>query len=140
MRRYGIGVASAALLLALTYPIVAPDELDSLPFSNYPMFAHPRDRVSEFHVAVRVHDGAEHPLDLRVIGGTDQPVQAAETVRQAVRRGEAAHLCEEIADRLDDPGTVQVLVVAYDAPGWFAGERTPVARTVHAECPIGVAP
>jgi hypothetical protein len=141
VRRIGIGIMSAALLLLLAWPAVAPDELDSLPLSNYPMFAHPRDAVSRFHVAVRIdEDGIEHRLDLRVVGGTDQPVQAAETVRQAIRRGETAQLCDEIARRVRSPGTVQVLTVAYDAPNWFRGRRDPIDRRLHAECPIEVRP
>ena len=136
-QRIGIGIVSAALLLVLAWPAVASEELDSLPLSNYPMFAHPRDAVSWFHVAVWIdEEGVEHRLDLRGVGGTDQPVQAAETVRQAIRRGEAGQLCVEIARRVRWPGTVQVLTVAYDAPNWFRDRRDPVDRRVHAECPI----
>lgn len=137
--RVVIGIASAVLLAALTYPAVAPGELDSLPLSNYPMFAHDRDRVSRFHVAVWLDQaGKEHGLDLRLVGGTDQPVQAAMTVQQAIRAGESDLLCREIAEQLDEPGTVQVAVVTYDAPGWFAGRKDPVERDVHAECPSGM--
>ena len=90
--------ASAAVLLVLAWPAVAPREVDSFPISNYPMFAHPRGRVTNFHVVVLVdRDGVERPLDLRTVGGTDQPVQAAMTVQQAVGRGESAELCSEIA-------------------------------------------
>lgn len=124
-----------ALLLALAWPAVAPHEIDSLPLSNYPMFARPRSAVSWFPVAVRIdEDGNEHRLDLRMVGGTDQPVQAAETIRQAIRRGEVEQLCTEIAQRSTEPGEVQVLVVAYDAAGWFQGDREPVERRVHASC------
>ena len=92
-RRFGVMAASAVVLLVLAWPAVAPRELDSLPISNYPMFAHPRGRVTNFDVVVLVdRDGVERPLDLRTVGGTDQPVQAAMTVRQAVGRGEAAEL------------------------------------------------
>jgi hypothetical protein len=136
-RRRVISVASVLLLLALGWPAVAPDEVDSLPLSNYPMFARPRDAVTWFHVVVRVDaDGLEHRLDLRTVGGTDQPVQAAETVRQAIRRGEVHDLCTEIAHRVRAPGTIQVLTVAHDAPAWFRGRRDPVERRVHAECPV----
>ena len=130
-------VASAALLLALAWPAVAPTEIDSLPLSNYPMFARARDSVSWFPVVVRLDpDGVEHRLDLRVVGGTDQPVQASETVQQAIRRGEAHDLCDEIASALTGPGSVQVLSVAYDAPDWFRGRRDPVDRRLHAECEV----
>lgn len=141
VRRIALGLTSAVLLLALAWPAVAPDEIDSLPLSNYPMFARPRTAVSWFHVVVRVDDdGTEHRLDLKVVGGTDQPVQAAETVRQAIRRGETDQLCAEIAGRVAAPGSVQVLTVAYDAPSWFRGEREPVERRLHAECRRADAP
>lgn len=138
VRRFAIGVVCAALLAAIAWPAVAPNEIDSMPFSNYTMFARPRAAVTWFPVVVRVDgDGDEHRLDLRTVGGTDQPVQAAVTVRQAIRRGEAEQLCGEIALGVDDPGVVQVLTVAYDAPGWFRGQRDPVDRRVHAECAVG---
>lgn len=131
-----IAVGSAIALAALAYPAVAPAELDSLPLSNYPMFAHERSRVTTFSVAVLIDDrGVEHRLDLRTVGGTDQPVQAAMTVRQAIRAGEADRLCAEIAERVGRAGSVQVASVQYDAPAWFAGDEEPIARTVHAECP-----
>lgn len=130
-----IASASALVLLALSWPAVAPDELDSLPFSNYPMFAHPRSRVTPLDIVVVVDpDGVEHRLDLRAVGGTDQPMQAAMTVRQAIRNGEADELCREVAASVDRPGTVQVVRVRHDAPAWFAGEREPIERVVFAEC------
>lgn len=139
VRRVGIGIASAALLVAMAYPAVAPGELDSLPLSNYPMFAHDRSPVTRFSVAVWLDEtGEERRLDLRLVGGTDQPVQAAMTVRQAIRAQQSDILCREIAEQLDEPGTVQVAVVTYDAPGWFAGRKDPIERDVHAECPSGV--
>jgi len=128
--------ASVVLLLALAWPAVAPEELDSLPFSNYPMFAHPRERVANYYAVVLVDDeGEEHTLDLRVVGGTDQPVQAAMTVRQAIDRGEADSLCEEIAGRVGDSGVVEVIRLRYDGPAWFGGDEEPLERVVHAGCP-----
>lgn len=135
-RRGVVGATIVLAVLALAYPAVAPAELDSLPFSNYPMFAHPRGRVTEFNLVVWLDpDGNEHRLDLRAVGGTDQPIQASETVRQAVRRGEADDLCTEIARGLDRSGVVRVVTVAYDAVGWYEGRRAPVRHSVHAECP-----
>lgn len=129
------------MLLALAWPAIAPRELDSLPLSNYPMFAHPRDAVSWFHVAVRLDgDGLEHRLDLRAVGGTDQPVQAAETIRQAIRHDEVDQLCAEIAHRLASSDTVRIMTVAYHAPDWFSGRQEPVERRVHSECTWEVGP
>jgi hypothetical protein len=127
---------SIALLVALAYPAFHPQEIDSLPFSNYPMFAHDRSPVTRFDVAVLIGaDGVEHRLDPRAIGRTDQPVQAVETVRQAIRTGQTDALCAEIAMQVDAPGTIQVISVHYDAVAWFRGERRPVERVVHANCP-----
>lgn len=102
------------------------------------MFAHPRERVTSFGAATFVDaHGVERTLDLRVVGGTDQPVQAAMTVAAAIRTGATSELCGEIAGRVDDAGTVEVVTLWYDAPGWFAGARQPVARKVHAACQSG---
>jgi hypothetical protein len=140
VRRWGIVAGSLALLVAVVYPAVHPTELDSLPFSNYPMFAHRRGTVTRFDLAVRVDpSGVEHPLDPRRIGGTDQPVQAAETVLQAIRTEATEVLCEEIAATVDDgnDGRIEVISVRYDAVRWFRGDHDPVERTLHASCPIG---
>jgi hypothetical protein len=149
VRRWGIMAAGVALLAAVTYPAVHPTELDSLPFSNYPMFAHRRGSVTRFDLAVRIDpSGVEHPLDPRRIGGTDQPVQAAETVLQAIRTDATDALCDEIAETVrgddlvddagdDDAGRIEVISVRYDSVRWFRGEREPVERTLHASCPIG---
>ena len=131
-----------ALLIAVVYPAVHPTELDSLPFSNYPMFAHRRGTITRFDLAVRIDpSGVEHRLDPRRIGGTDQPVQAAETVLQAIRTDATDALCEEIAETVDDgdgdDGRIEVISVRYDAVLWFRGDRDPVERTLHASCPIG---
>jgi hypothetical protein len=135
VRRWVIVVASAAALLALSWPAVAPGELDSLPLSNYPMFAHERDRVTPLDVVVLLDpDGVEHRLDLRTVGGTDQPMQAAMTVRQAIRDGEVDELCAEVAASVDRRGTVQVVRVRHDAIAWFAGSREPRERRVFAAC------
>jgi hypothetical protein len=137
-REIFVVAGSVVGLAALVYPAIAPNELDSLPFSNYPMFAHPRGEVTHFNVVVGVDaDGVEQPLDLRVVGGTDQPIQASETVRQAVRRGEAEELCAEIAARVEGHDVVRVVTLGYDAVGWYEGDREPVRRDVHAECAAG---
>jgi hypothetical protein len=145
VRRWGLVAGSVALLAAVLYPAVHPTELDSLPFSNYPMFAHRRGTVTRFDFAVWIGpDGVEHPLDPRRIGGTDQPVQAAETVLQAIRTDATDALCIEIAETVDggadgteDVGRIEVVSVRYDAVRWFRGDHVPVERTLHASCPIG---
>lgn len=136
--RVGVIVGSSLLLAALAWPVFAPGEVDSLPLSSYPMFAHDRPAVSRFSVAVNVDaDGVEHRLDPHQIAGTDQPMQAVMTVRQAISDDAADELCASIAARADQPGTIEIATVTLDAVGWFAGDKEPVDRTVHATCQVG---
>lgn len=122
-------------LIALAWPALNGREIDSFPFSNYPMFAHPRRAVSSFDMAVLVDEsGHRRRLDVIEISGTDQPMQAAMTLSHAIRTGSAETLCSEIADRLHMVGHVEVLTVDYDAVAWFRGERDPVSIRVRAAC------
>lgn len=125
------------MVLVMLWPIARPSPSDGFPFSDYPMFARRRPATAAFNTAVLVGpDGAERRLNPRVIGGTDQAVQAVATVNQAIRTSATAALCSEIADRLTgEAGTVEVVTVSYDTIGWFRGHREPVDRVVHASCP-----
>ena len=138
MGRVGVVVGSSLLLGLLFWPALSASEIDSLPVSNYPMFAHDRPRISRFDVAVHIdRDGIERRLNPSEVGGTDQPVQAAMTVLQAIRSGRPDALCEEIAETLQLEGAIEVVSVRYDTVAWFRGEREPVDRQVHARCVVG---
>lgn len=135
MRRRGVAAGSVILLVAMLWPALSSSEIDSLPLSNYPMFAHPRARVSRFDVAVLIDaEGGLRRLDPSEVGGTDQPVQAAMTLRQAIRADTADVLCAEIAAGLETDGTVRLMSERYDTIAWFRGQRDPVDQSVHAEC------
>lgn len=122
----------------LFWPALSGSEIDSLPVSNYPMFAHDRPRISRFDVAVHIDgDGIERRLDPFEVGGTDQPVQAAMTVLQAIRSGRPDALCKEIAESVHVDGAIEVVSVHYDTIAWFRSEREPVSRKVHARCLAG---
>ena len=134
-------IAGVVFLAVLFWPALHPSEIDSLPLSNYPMFAHPRGQISRFDTAFLIdHQGLEQRLDPQAIGGTEEPVQAAMTVRQAIRTGTTGDLCEEIAADMDVDGTVEVVSVRYDAVAWFRGDRAPIERHVHARCDAEAAP
>jgi hypothetical protein len=138
VHRVGVIVGSVVLLAALAWPAIAPGEVDSLPLSSYPMFAHDRPTVNRFSVAVNVDtDGVEHRLDPHQIAGTDQPMQAVMTIRQAISTDSADELCESIAARAERQGTVEIATVTLDAVGWFAGDKEPIDRRVHATCEVG---
>lgn len=135
MRGRLTGIGCLAVLGALAWPAISADEIDSLPLSNYPMFAHPRPEVTTFQLAVFVDDaGTERRLDPTDISGTDQPMQAVATLRRAIRTHTAAELCDEIAARVPGSGTVRVATARYDAIGWFRGAREPLDVEVHAAC------
>ena len=107
-------------LAALAWPAVDPTPGDSLPVSNYPMFARPRPAESRFPVVLLGEsEASSRRLDPRQISGTDQPMQAAMTVGQAVRNGSADELCAEIAAALDELGSVWIVTDTYDAIAWF---------------------
>lgn len=133
--RRGVAAGSVILLAAMMWPAVSPSEIDSLPLSNYPMFARERPRESRIDtVALIQSDGTRVRLDASDIGGTDQPVQAFRTVQQAIRTDAVDELCAEIVARLDPAARIEVVSEHYDAIDWFAGEHVPISREVHAEC------
>jgi hypothetical protein len=135
LRRRVVGVGCVVLLAAMAWPAFNPDEADSLPFSNYPMFARQRSAVSRIDTAIRVDaDGTRRALNAYQVGGTDQPVQAFRTVQQAIRTARTPELCSEIARRFASGVTIEVVSEEYDAIAWFDGDREPISREVHASC------
>jgi hypothetical protein len=139
MRRRATLATSTIALGVLLWPAFDPAPVDSLPVSSYPMFARPKPRVSRFPLVVlRDESGDERRLDAHEIGGTDEPMQAAMTVSQAIRTDTAPELCNEIAAGVGEHGTIEIVTAAYDAVAWFEGAHEPVDRRVHASCRTGV--
>jgi hypothetical protein len=129
-------LASVAVLL----PLLGSPRDDSFPLSTYPMFA--RD-PGEFTVISTVvaedRRGVTHRLSPSLIGGSPEPVLAAETARQAVQRGRTAALCDEVADRIaestaEDLVRVQVVTETHDLDQTDDAERTTVL--VHDRCRV----
>jgi hypothetical protein len=141
-----VGVRTRARAVALGCVVVVgvvPVALnrDSFPLSTFPMFASKRTSSETVDTAVAVADQRVWRLDPQRIGGTDEVIQAAATVSDAIAAGHADRLCAEIARRVSTAGpreatAVEVVTEQYDSIGWFAGDRTPLARVVHAHCPI----
>jgi hypothetical protein len=135
VRRPVVVLFSLLMIAAAVWPATTSPPRDSFPLSNYPMFAADRPTEARFATVVATDpDGRTDRLSPRTIGGTDQVIQAAATVAQAVRNGEAEQLCREILGRLDDPVRVEVVTETYDTIEWFDGNETPISRTVHATC------
>lgn len=135
------------VLLALQLsPLTRPASADSFPFSSFPMFAHERkDAITHVDRAIAFFDGAPAVMLPPRVLGTDEVLQAAATLRQAIRRGRkgSARLCEEIAARVAVdpafPGATEVEVRSerYDAIAYFAGDKVPLGKPVRrARCKV----
>jgi hypothetical protein len=118
--------------------VVAPgfSDEDSFPLSNYPMFSYDRGRVTALDTAVGINaDGDIERLSPEVIAGGYEVIHASRTVSKAIRAGDAAGLCLEIAERAsDDLVRIEVVTETYDTIRWFDGDETPIDRAVHASC------
>lgn len=128
-------VAVGAVLLPLTRDVGG----DSFPLSNYPMFTERRPAVTRIERAIGVDaDGAEHVLSPRLIGGTVEVIQAAQTLYDAIRGGTADALCAEIAGRVGlEIVEVQVVTERYDVvEALRSSDPQPVSREVHASCSV----
>jgi hypothetical protein len=113
---------------------------DSYPLSTYPMFSTRRTAVSTVNTAVAVGDGVDR-LSPELIAATDEVIQAAATVSDAIARGETDALCEDIAARVATGGptgatAIEVVSERFDAVAWYDGNRQPLGRVVHARCPV----
>jgi hypothetical protein len=125
------------LVVVGAVPVVL--DRDSFPLSTFPMFASRRTSSETVDTAVAVSGDRVWRLDPERIAATDEVILAAATVSNAIYSGHGARLCEEIARRVASAGPreatgVEVVTERYDAVKWFAGERTPLERVVHARC------
>ncbi len=130
---------TVAVLAALLLAVVR--DRDSFPLSTYPMYAFERPDVVAFPTAVGVdHDGARHRLDLDLIGASDDPLIVASLVRQAVRGGEAAALCDQIAARSArrelDFTTIEIVTERHDVVARATGEPSLTSSDLHASCAV----
>jgi len=132
-------VVTVVAVLVVIAPAVLPDPADDFPISTYPMFTAERGRVVDLDTAVLVDQDGRHRLSPEEVGGTDEIVSAAVAVSRAIAGGPAALtiLCADIAGRVDEPGTVEVVTERHDAVALLEDGAPPMAVTVHHECPAG---
>lgn len=136
MRRAALLFCAAAVVL---WPALQPQRGDGFPLSTYPMFAHDSGSVVAIVTAVGVDDaGHLHRLDPGDIGGGDEPMLAAEAARVAVRDGDAAPYCAEVAARVDDPVivAVEVRTEVRDAVADVDASEPADEVRVHARCEV----
>lgn len=131
-----VTVVAVAVVAA---PAVLPEPEDDFPVSTYPMFTAERGRVVDLDTAVLVNDDGRHRLSPEEVGGTDEIVAAAVAVSRAIAGGSAAlaTLCDDIADRVDRVGSVEVVTERHDAVALLQDGAPPVAIEVHERCAAG---
>jgi hypothetical protein len=129
-------VVTVAVGLVVVAPAVLPEPADDFPISTYPMFTTERGEVVDIDTAVRVDEAGRHRLTPEIVGGTSEIVSAAVTVSRAIAGGGAAltRLCGEIADRVGEPGSIEIVTERHDAVALLQDGAEPVEVTVHERC------
>ncbi len=138
-RLWATGVA-VVMTAAVLWPIV-PDE-DGFPLSNYPMFSLPKKtRAKVFHVVGFTPQGLGRPLSPEMVG-TDEIMQAYQTVKLAIVGGRGASLCKEAAARVrdsedfEDITRLEVRIDVFDAVRYWQGDRSTENSRVVAHCEV----
>lgn len=142
-RRLVVAVWSVGLILALFWPIARNPPRDGFPLSNYPMFSHPKEHHNAHivHVVGYSREGRHRPVPPDLLG-SEEIMQAYQTVQVAIRRGHARDLCRRTAARVaSDPGHadlehLEVRTDVYDAVDYFAGDKKPRGTQIHARCSV----
>ncbi|MCA9706835.1 MAG: hypothetical protein KDK70_13365 [Myxococcales bacterium] len=142
-RRVAVALWSAGLVVAVLWPILREPPRDGFPLSNYPMFSHAKTREDGriVHVVAYSRQGRHRPVGPDLLG-SEEVMQAYQTVQVAIRRGHARELCERTAARVArDPGhadveRLEVRTDLYDAVDYFAGDTKPRSTQIHARCPV----
>jgi hypothetical protein len=142
-QRILVAASSLGLLVALLWPILQDPPRDGFPLSNYPMFsADRRSADAEIgHVVGYSREGRHRPVTPAMVG-SEEIMQAYQTVRLSIRRGDAQALCRRTAERVRaDPAhadieRLEVRTDRYDALAYFAGDTKPRKTRVHARCSV----
>ncbi len=130
----------STLLLAgfLLFPVLV--DSDDFPLSTYPMYSSARGQEVSFVTAYGIDAAGESvALGIGTIGGTDDPLIATGELRSAIRLGQAADRCGEIASRVDPNDgitVVEVVTERHDVIEHTLDRSSIVERTVHATCRV----
>lgn len=90
---------SAVVLLATAWPVMWDRGRDSFPLSPYPMFSAVREQPWLDVIVGFDANGREIKIPPQFVANVEV-MQAAQTIRLAVRRGRARQLCEQVAARI----------------------------------------
>ena len=131
---------AVALTAAVLWPLVHDE--DGFPLSNYPMFSTPKNtRAKIYHVVGFTPHGEGYPLSPEMVG-TDEIMQAYQTVKLAIRGGRADALCEKAAARVkgsEDFAAVtrlQVRIDVFESVRYWEGDRSTERTRIVAKCEV----
>jgi len=115
---------------------------DSFPLSTYPMFSSPRGETARIdHVLGVAGWGQRRPLPPRLLG-SDEIMQAHQTVSLAVRGRTTRALCQRVAQAtLEDPAHadiehIEIRTDTFDTMAYWRGDRQPRMSRVLARCEV----
>lgn len=135
MTRTARCVISAAVVVAVAFPVLGSPFRDSFPLSTYPMFSVARPQQAAVNSAVGFDTtGGEITLRPLDIGGTREVIQAAATISRAISRGEAEDLCKEVLRKVPGATVIEIVTETYDVIAYFDDDQVPLQRVVHARC------
>jgi len=117
---------------------------DSFPFSYYPMFSEKRGDKYEVNYMVGLDgQGAEHVISYQ-LAGRGGLNSTRRQINKLVRQQQADRLCRSLADRVardteppySEIRTVQIVTGWFRFADYFAGNKTPASKRVHASCEV----
>ncbi len=129
-------LVTLGLVAALVSPAIR--DQDSLPLSTYPMYSSTRTNVSSYVTATAVdQDRQASTLSALTIAGSRDRLIAQSFLNDAVRRGDAARICVEIAERVDpELAAVEIATERHDTIARLNGDASLLEREVHASCEV----
>lgn len=94
-------IFSALLIGATVWPALREPPRDSFPLSTYPMFSSVRERPWVDVIVGFDAEGRERRISPELVANPEV-MQAAQTISKAVRRKQAAMLCEQVAAQVGE--------------------------------------
>ncbi|PRP90250.1 hypothetical protein ENSA5_66620 [Enhygromyxa salina] len=109
LRRAPALLVSALFVAAAVWPALREPPRDSFPLSNYPMFSTVRDKPWLDVIVGFDAEGEEHEIRPNLVANIEV-MQAAQTIRRAVRARRAKLLCARVAERVAADGELGHIV------------------------------
>ncbi len=119
---------------------------DSFPLSYFPMFtAKIDDRHTEHFVVGRDARGQRYAIHYNNIApGGSLPRVRRETVREMVRQGQSAQLCQNVSARIAERNprslrsvvSIEIMTGTFSLSEYLKGNKLPRSETVRASCAV----